>query len=450
MSDLLMRLAGNPATAGIVKMLGLPNPVELARAEDGYQAKPFAGKTVLIARSKNGYAADSLIAAVSDAGVVPLEVADPNGRIDILVMDATGCASPADCRALYDVFHPLMRRISRNGRVLIAAALPDEARDAAAAAVARGIEGFSRSLGKELGKNGTTVNLAYVARDAADRLAAAVRFFCGAQSTYVSGQAVHVTSRVAASAPLMFKQALKGKVALVTGSARGIGRATAHRLAQEGAQVVCLDVPGAADALHQTCTEIGAIPLIMDISSPEAPRRLADFFKEKFGGLDILVHNAGITRDRTLANMKEHYWDMVVNINFAAIVAIDNVLLAENVLRDDARIVCLSSISGVAGNFGQTNYAMTKAALIGYVAAQAPRLAARGICVNAIAPGFIETAMTDEMPFMVREIGRRMNSLKQGGQPRDAAELITFLCTPGAYGISGDTIRVCGQGMIGA
>ena len=192
------------------------------------------------------------------------------------------------------------------------------------------------------------------------------------------------------------------------------------------------------------------MPLEMDIAGPDAPRRLADFFKEKFGGLDILVHNAGITRDKTLANMPGHYWDMVVDINFAALTAIDQVLLSEKILRDGARIVCLSSISGVAGNFGQANYAATKAALIGYVAAQASQLADRGICINAVAPGFIETAMTKEMPFMTREVGRRLNTMRQGGIPRDAAELVAFLCTPGVHGISGDSIRVCGQGLIGA
>jgi 3-oxoacyl-[acyl-carrier protein] reductase len=113
-------------------------------------------------------------------------------------------------------------------------------------------------------------------------------------------------------------------------------------------------------------------------------------------------------------------------------------------------VVCVSSIGGVAGNFGQTNYATSKAALIGYVAARAAALAPSGITVNAIAPGFIETEMTDAMPFMPREIGRRLNSLKQGGRPRDVAELLTFLCTPGSSGISGQTIRVCGQALMGA
>jgi 3-oxoacyl-[acyl-carrier protein] reductase len=452
MSDLLMKLNRNRATAPIVKALGLPNPVPLARAEGGYEARPFSGKIALLGRTSNGYAAESLSAALKSAGAELLSSLEGgDGRhADIVVMDATGCCLPADYRALYDTFHPVMRRISRNGRVLIVAATPEDAGNAVAAAVARGIEGFSRSVGKELGKKGISVNLAYVARDAVDRLEGVVRFFCGKQATYVSGQAFHVTSRVARPEALPYSKALTGKVALVTGSARGIGMATAERLVQEGACVVCLDVPTAADALHDTCTRIGAVPLMMDISSPDAPARLTEFFRDRFDGLDILVHNAGITRDRTLANMKEHYWDMVVNINFAAIAAIDDRLLAARVLRDEARIVCLSSISGISGNVGQTNYAASKAALIGYVAARAPEVASRGICINAVAPGFIETPMTDEMPFIPREVGRRLNSVMQGGKPRDAAELIAFLCTPGAFGISGDTIRVCGQGLMGA
>ncbi|SFD27080.1 3-oxoacyl-ACP reductase [Collimonas sp. OK412] len=448
MSDLLIKLSGSRFGAGVVKLLGMPAPVELARSAGPYAEQPLAGKNILLGRSQNGYAIDRLWQIARDAGALPLETTGV--KPDILVMDATGCASPSDYRALYDFFHPQMRAIARNARVLIVAALPAESRDPVAAAAARGIEGFSRSLAKELGPRGATVNLAYVAKDAVDRLAGAVHFFCGVQTTYVTGQAVHVTSRVAAPASLAQHGALKAKVALVTGSARGIGRATAQRLAQEAVQVICVDVPAASEALHRTCREIGAIPLLLDITGPEAPRQLADFIKERFGRLNILVHNAGITRDKTLANMQEQSWDQVVDINLSAVMAIDQVLLAENILRDEARLVYLSSISGVSGNFGQTNYALTKAALIGYVAAQAPLLAARGICINAVAPGFIETAMTQKMPFMAREIGRRLNSVKQGGQPRDVAELVTFLCTPGACGISGDTIRVCGQGLVGA
>ena len=148
--------------------------------------------------------------------------------------------------------------------------------------------------------------------------------------------------------------------------------------------------------------------------------------------------------------MPEQGWDQVMAVNLRAILAIDALLINAGVLRAGGRIVCLSSMGGIAGNYGQTNYAATKAALIAYVAAQALRLAPLGITANAVAPGFIETRMTAAMPFLPREVGRRMCSLAQGGQPRDVAELITLLASPAAGGISGNTLRVCGQGWLGA
>lgn len=451
MSDLLTRLNRNPATSVLVKALGLPDPAVLARETGPYAQRPLDEKRALLLRTAGGFAADALAQALSNAGATLLDsLADDGTLVDVVAMDATGCVHPNDFGALYDAFHPIMRRIARNGRVLVTAANPASATSAAEAAVARGIEGFVRSLAKELGGKGIVANLACVERAAADRLDGPVRFFCGVQSTYVTGQVVHVQPAVSAPPLTPAARALAGKVAVVTGAAKGIGMATAERLAQEGAQVVALDMPGAADDLHNVCLRIGAVPLMMDISAADAAARLCDFVMERFGGVDVVVHNAGITRDRTLANMKKPLWDMVINVNLVSVMTIDEQLLSRGVLRDGGRIVCLSSVSGIAGNFGQTNYAASKAALTGYVAAQAPRLAARGICINAVAPGFIETAMTDAMPFMTREVGRRLNSLKQGGQPRDVAELITFLATPGAYGISGDTIRVCGQGLIGA
>lgn len=452
MSDFFMQLHSNPMTAWLARIVGLPNPVPLARSLGGYEAAPLVGKIALLAVVENGPVSQALADALAGTGAkVHASAHETDLPIDVVVIDATACRTPSQYRLLYDTMHPIMRRLSTNARVLLVASEPNSLESPVAAAVARGVEGFSRSLGKELGGNGVAVNLAYVAEGAEDRLDGLVRFFCAKQTTYVSGQAVHVSTLAArplVKPPLV--RVLEGKVALVTGSARGIGLATAQRLAQEGAQVVCLDVPGMQQELEDRCQEFGAIALPLDIASAEAPRRLADFFKERFGGVDIVVHNAGITRDRTLANMKEQYWDLVININLSAIVAVDEVLVGERVLRDEGRIVCLSSISGVAGNFGQTNYAASKAALIGYVSAQAAPLARRGICINAIAPGFIETAMTQAMPFMNREIGGRVNAFKQPGQPRDAAELITFLSSPHAYGLTGNTIRVCGHQMLGA
>lgn len=449
MADFLSTLNRNPLTGPLVRALGLPNPVTLARADGGYVAAPFAGKRILVQAAAHSYAETALLQALRNGGGEPL-AAPTDARLDIVAFDASGCATPDDARALYEAFHAVARKIAVNGRVLFVAALCDAAAEPLALATARGVEGFARSLGKELGRKGITVNLAYVARDAVDRLEGVVRFFCGVQTTYVSGQAVTVRSTATAPAALPLSAALAGKVALVTGSARGIGLAVAERLLQEGAQVVCLDVPAMEQELQQTCARIGALPLALDIAGADAPARLADYFRERFGGLDILIHNAGITRDRTIANMSEQQWDQVLAVNFRAISEIDRVLLQDGTVRDGGRVVCLSSISGIAGNFGQTNYAYTKAALTAYVAAQASRVGGRGICINAVAPGFIETAMTAKMPFMMREMGRRLNSVQQGGQPRDAAELITFLATPAAYGITGNTIRVCGQGLIGA
>jgi 3-oxoacyl-[acyl-carrier protein] reductase len=451
MSDLFMQLHANPMTAWLARAVGLPNPVPLAREAGGYVARALAGKTALLRSAGGGSVVPVLAEVLRDAGATLCDgVLTTAEALDIVALDVSGCRTPADLRFLYDTLQPVVRQLAVNARILLVASDPDGLDDPVAAAVARGMEGFVRSLAKEVGKKGVTANLAYLGQGAAERLAGVLRFFCGKQTTYVTGQVVRVDNRVGRFTPLPVEQVLAGKVALVTGSARGIGLATAQRLAKEGAQLVCLDVPAVVDELEQRCREIGATALPLDISASDAPRRLADFLKDRFGGVDIVVHNAGITRDRTLANMSEHFWDQVVAVNLASIVAVDQLLLSERVLRDEGRVVCLSSISGVAGNFGQTNYAASKAALVGYVKASASALAERGISINAVAPGFIETPMTDAMPFATREIGRRLNSLKQGGQPRDVAELITFLCSPMAYGVTGNTIRVCGQGLVGA
>lgn len=475
MADKLLQWANDPRTARIINMLGLPAPVRLAREKGGYAEQPLAGKTFLVAGSPGGHAIEAVRTSLQAAGATvtdrlpepaaapapsagaasgkPSSTAaaePPRPRIDGIVLDGTGVRTPDDYRVLYDVFHPIVRSLARNGRVVVVGGLPEALEDPVAAAAARGLEGFTRSLAKEIGKRGANANLLYVEQGAEARLDEALRFFCGARCTFVDGQAARVTARVRAPAGVPRSQVLKGKIALVTGAARGIGAATAERLAEEGAHVVCLDIPADRDGLYDTATRVGGTPFAADISDPATPARLGEFLLQKFGGVDVVVHNAGITRDKTLANMKEHLWDMVIAINFRAITAVDSLLIERGVLRDDGRIICLSSMGGVAGNFGQTNYAATKAALIGYVAAQAPRLAPRGITVNAVAPGFIETRMTAAMPLVPREVGRRMSSLSQGGQPRDVAELITFFATPGAFGLSGNTVRVCGQSLLGA
>jgi 3-oxoacyl-[acyl-carrier protein] reductase len=159
-----------------------------------------------------------------------------------------------------------------------------------------------------------------------------------------------------------------------------------------------------------------------------------------------------VTRDKTLANMDEKKWDMVIDINLNSVAELNKYLLEKQVLKDDARIVCVSSISGIAGNLGQTNYATSKAGVIGLVDATARQLAneGKGMTINAVAPGFIETQMTEAIPFAIREAGRRMNSMSQGGLPVDVAETIAWLASPASGGLNGNTVRVCGQSMLGA
>jgi 3-oxoacyl-[acyl-carrier protein] reductase len=220
------------------------------------------------------------------------------------------------------------------------------------------------------------------------------------------------------------------RVALVTGAARGIGASIADVLEREGATVVRLDV---ADA-----------DIELDITTAEAPEVIARHFRD---GLDVIVHNAGVTKDRTLAKMPEDRWQSLMEVNLIAPERITERLLP--LLHDDGRIVCVSSMSGIAGNAGQTNYATSKAGVIGLVETLAPALE-RGITINAVAPGFIETQMTAAMPIAVREAGRRMNSMRQGGLPVDVAETIAWLASPASSGVNGNVVRVCGQSLLGA
>lgn len=455
MADTLLTLANDPRTARLVRMLGLPAPVVLAREAGPYRDQALADATFALGTGAAGFAIESVRAALQGAGARVLDWTDgafapEPPRLSGAVFDGTGIRSPDDYGQLHAFFQPVLARLARNARLVILAAAPEQLEDPVAAAAARGLEGFTRSLAKEVGRRGTNANLFYLEAGAESRLDAALRFFAGPRCTFVDGQAVRLSCQLPVPADVPITRVLRDKVALVTGAARGIGAATAERLAEDGAQVVCVDMASDRNGLYETAARVGGLPFVGDVADPATPDRLADFLLQKCGGVDIVVHNAGITRDRTLAKMSRQTWDQVVAVNFRAIMAIDQVLLARAVLRDEGRVICLSSMGGIAGNFGQTNYAATKAALIGYVSAQARQLARRGITVNAAAPGFIETRMTAAMPLFPRELGRRLCSLSQGGQPRDVAELICFFASPGAFGITGNTLRVCGQSLLGA
>ena len=238
--------------------------------------------------------------------------------------------------------------------------------------------------------------------------------------------------------------------ALVTGASRGIGADVAAVLARDGAHVVGLDVPALADELSATITPLGGSTIAVDVTAEDAPKTIADFLKKEHGRVDIVVHNAGITRDKTIARMSEAQWDLVLAINLIAPELITAEMLDRKLLGAGSRVIGVASIAGIAGNGGQTNYATTKAGVIGFVDALAGTLDERGGTINAVAPGFIETAMTAAIPVGIREAGRRLSSLGQGGLPVDVAETIAWYASPGSAGVNGNVVRVCGQSLIGA
>jgi 3-oxoacyl-[acyl-carrier protein] reductase len=371
-----------------------------------------------------------------------------------VLLDATGVTGPGQLAAAHDFLAPAIKRLRPSGRVLILADPPAATDSPATAAARQALDGLVRSIGKEL-LDGSTANLLFVPEGAESSLASPVRFFLSGRSAYVDGQVLTLS---AADVPTGedAEKPLAGKVAVVTGAARGIGAAIAKVMARDGAHVVAVDIPAAGQSLAEVANEIGGTAFQLDITAADAPSRLVEHLRERHGGggqgcVDIVVHNAGITRDKLLVNMDAARWNSVMAVNLQAQLDITEALLAaDGVLRDDARVVCVSSQSGIAGNRGQTNYAASKAGIIGMVRAWAPTFAARRATINAVAPGFIVTEMTATMPFGTREVGSRINSLQQGGLPVDVAETIAWLSQPGSAGVNGQTVRVCGQSMLGA
>jgi 3-oxoacyl-[acyl-carrier protein] reductase len=247
----------------------------------------------------------------------------------------------------------------------------------------------------------------------------------------------------------MSSPVLKDKVAVVTGASRGIGEQIARVLHRDGARILGIDVPQAASELQAVTGELDGDHLTLDITTKDAPQRIAKFVKDTYGGVDVVVHNAGITRDKRLMNMKRDTFASAIAVNLTAPERITAELLKQKLVNDNGRIIGVASIAGIAGNVGQTNYAASKAGVIGFVDSLADELD-HGITINAVAPGFIETKMTAAVPFATREVGRRLNAMSQGGLPVDVAETIAWYANPASTAVNGNVVRVCGQMMLGA
>ena len=446
MSDRYQQFASSGLGRVVIGRLGLPNPTRLRRYEPG---QPLLAGPALLGAAPGGWLAETVAAILTKADTDVRTSPDGDDRYGALIFDATGITSPEQLRELHAFFHPVLRRLATCGRVLVLGTPPEGVSAVGEKIAQRALEGFTRSLGKELAR-GSTAQLVYVAKGGELALESTVRFLVSAKSAYVSGQVIRVGKQETVVAPGDWALPLAGRVALVTGASRGIGAAIADVLARDGAHVVCLDIPAQGADLSTVANRVRGEAVQLDITTVDAPTTLVEHLLTRHDGVDIVVHNAGITRDRKLANMDADRWDAVLGVNLACQVRINDALLSRKALRDNGRIIGVSSIAGIAGNTGQTNYGTSKAGVIGMVAAYAPKLARQGATINAVAPGFIETNMTAAVPLVIREAGRRMNTLAQGGLPIDVAETIAWYANPASGGVNGNVVRVCGQSLLGA
>lgn len=458
MTGLLERAFYSRGGQAVAGKLGLPEPPVLRRG----RALPD-GPVVLASLAGSALAAETL----ERLGVVPAlplrddgaELPSYDARIGAVVVDARGLREIAQLEGLRAVLRPAVRALSASGRVVLLA--DAEVDGVEANAVRQAFDGINRTVGKEL-RRGATANLVWVMPGTvADDLASTFSFLLEGRSAFVDGQSWTVgpapTPRPVEpveTSPAPAPQPLAGRIVVVTGAARGIGAQIATVAARDGATVVCVDVPAGGEALAALANRLHGSALQLDITAPDAGARIAAQVASRYGAdarVHGIVHNAGITRDKLLANTDAQRWAQVLAVNLAAELRINPVLLdgRSGGLSDGGRIVGIASTSGIAGNRGQANYAASKAGVVGLVRAEAPELAGRGITVNAVAPGFIETDMTAKIPFVQREVFRRTNSLGQGGQPVDVAETIGYFLDPASAGVTGQVIRVCGQNLVG-
>ena len=479
MSDFLVDLGANKTARSVIRTLGLPLPLpqKLRRAKGPWRERPLHDRLVFVQHLAGGELKPVLALALARMGADCWVASEDGSDVAIyaaqgeafgrmpsklllggepkrvrpacLIFDGTGAKDPAQLKEAYRFFQGQVRGLGSCGRVMILARPPESCGSPAEAAAARGLEGFMRTVAKEIGRKGSTAQLIYVSPGAESRLEPALRFLLSARSAFITGQPLLLTEEVAASQPFPATRAMDGRTALVTGGAQGIGAAICRALAREGARVVVMDRPAEAERASAVAEAVGGIPMLCDLTDEGAPAAIRALIQEQLSGaLDIMVHNAGVTRDKMLANMDEERWDMTLDVNLISLIRLNSALLP--LMPGGGRIVCLSSIAGLTGNAGQSNYAASKAGLVGYVQALSTELGKKGIAINAVAPGFIETRMTARIPVAIREVARRLSSLSQGGQPGDVAEAVTFLSSPGAAGLSGQVLRICGGNFIGA
>jgi 3-oxoacyl-[acyl-carrier protein] reductase len=472
--DVYQNVVNHPWAQPLVKALNLPVPIKLRRQHQA--SEEFLRGKALFGAANNGSKTESPVSQailsvlakssaklffmkgekgqqdlMSASKAFPLRVlSETTQKHSALVFDATDIQTPEQLSSLYGFYHNAITRITEHARIVVIGLAPASCKEPAQASAMYALEGFIRSCAKEIGGKAATANLLLLEPEAEHLIEAPLRYLLSARGAFVTGQTLTVSKVGAIKDSINWRQPLLDKTALVTGASRGIGKAIAETLARDGAKVILLDIEPCKDDLEALARRLGGHAVIADVSNKKGLSKLIKDVQKGSKTIDILVNNAGITRDKTLARMDDKRWNSVIDINLSAVQRITEALVDEKVLNVGGRVICISSINGIAGCFGQTNYATSKAGVIGYVEAMDKALARRRITINAIAPGFIETQMTQAIPFLSREIGRRINSLSQGGQPEDVAEAVAMFANPASSGLRANTLRVCGQNLVGA
>ncbi|MFA5166462.1 MAG: 3-oxoacyl-ACP reductase FabG [Candidatus Paceibacterota bacterium] len=241
---------------------------------------------------------------------------------------------------------------------------------------------------------------------------------------------------------------MKGKISLITGSSQGIGKEIALEFAKRGSDIALNDIAMQEENLKKTKAEIEALGVrceyfMADVSKFEEGTKMAAQVKEKFGKLDVLVNNAGIAKDRTLAKMSPEEWQRVIDINLTGVFNVTRNLI-ELISASKGNIVNVSSIVGLRGNFGQTNYAASKGGVAAFTRSLAKEVGKSGVRVNAIAPGFIETPMTKDLPMLLKEQVKMITALGRFGKPQEVATAVAFLASDDASFITGEILSIDG------
>lgn len=446
MTDIFLTLSRNTLARKVVKQTGLPIPLPqvLKRDKAPWHHETLAGHAIGLGGTDGQGFLGTLAGILQDAGAT---ISGDQVHLDGLLFDASTLSTPESLKDLYEFTHHRVGKLKPCARVLIVGAAPSKDMPALAVASQEALSGFVRSLAKELGSRGITVNLVLTSEGL--DLGGVVRFLLSHHGAYVTGQTILATGHTLAMP--RFEKLLDGRTILVTGAAQGIGAAIARRVAAEGAKVLLLDRPQEMAALEAMAREVHGGVLPIDLLKEDALNQTVKKLRE-LAPIHGVVHNAGITRDKTLFKMKRENWDSVLALNLGVPTALTELMLDKDhdfICAKDVSFVYLSSVGGIAGNPGQTNYAATKAGLIGYARSLAESGTFGLARFNCIAPGFIETRMTQAMPLAVREVARRFNSLKQAGEPDDVAQAAVFLLSDASASVNGETIRVCGQNLIG-